>query len=192
MNFDAIIVQWVNGHNAPWLDEVMWTVSQPTTWIPLYVLLLGLIAYRYRNLRKVFTILIWFVIAVGLSDFICSGILKPFVGRQRPTWDDTVSALHLVHGYIGGEFGFCSSHAATTMVVATLFSMLYRSKIAAWCLGAWVVVVCYSRIYLGVHYLTDIMAGLLIGALLAVVAWLVLTHLYNVDDEDEESPQADS
>lgn len=191
MNFDARIVVWVNSHNAPWLDSLMWAISQPTTWIPLYVLLLGLLAYRYRSWKRVFTVFVWVVIAVVLSDYICSGVLKPVVGRLRPTWDPSVPVLHHVNGYVGGQFSFCSSHAATTMAIATIFSMLYRNKIATCCLMTWVAIIGYSRIYLGVHYLTDIIAGLLVGLLLGTLAWLVLTHLYHVDD-DEESPQADS
>jgi len=168
----------------------MWTVSTPTTWIPLYVLLLVLLGFAYKRktwsdtMRTLFTILIGFAVAVALSDYICSGLLKPLICRLRPTHDGSVPLLHIVNGYKGGLYGFCSSHAANSMAVALLFSLLYRKKIATVLLMLWVALVCYSRIYLGVHFPTDIIAGLFVGSLMAVVAWVILTLVFHVDDED--------
>ena len=183
MNIDAQIVLWINGHYAEWLDQVMWVISRANTWIALYVLLVGLIVYRYRNWKSVLFILIGFGIAVGLSDYTCSGILKPLVCRPRPTHEPALKGmLHLVNGYTGGLYGFCSSHAANTMSVGLLFSMLYRNKIATAGLMTWVALNCYSRMYLGAHYPTDILCGLLIGSAWAVLVWWVLTRLLHVDD----------
>lgn len=183
MNIDAQIVLWINGHYAEWLDQVMWVISRANTWIALYVLLVGLIVYRYRNWKSVLFILIGFGIAVGLSDYTCSGILKPLVCRPRPTHEPALEGmLHLVNGYTGGLYGFCSSHAANTMSVGLLFSLLYRNKIATAGLMTWVALNCYSRMYLGVHYPTDILCGLLIGSAWAVLVWWVLTRLLHVDD----------
>lgn len=183
MNIDAQIVLWINGHYAEWLDQVMWVISRANTWIALYVLLVGLIVYHYRNWKSVLFILIGFGIAVGLSDYTCSGILKPLVCRPRPTHEPALEGmLHLVNGYTGGLYGFCSSHAANTMSVGLLFSLLYRNKIATAGLMTWVALNCYSRMYLGVHYPTDILCGLLIGSAWAVLVWWVLTRLLHVDD----------
>ena len=183
MNLDADILLWINGHNYPWLDEVMWIVSNPKTWIPLYVVLVALLAYRYRDWRAMIFVLAAFGIAVGLSDYMCSGIIKPLVCRLRPTHEPAIDPIHLVHGYAGGLYGFCSSHAANSMAVALLFSLLYRKKTATVLLMGWVAVVCYSRMYLGVHYPGDIVAGLFIGALFAVlVYWALARWQLRVDD----------
>ncbi len=190
MGIDTDIVVWVNGHHSAFLDSFMWTVSTPTTWIPLYVLLLVLLGFAYKRrtwsgtMHTLFTILIGFAIAVALSDYICSGICKPLFCRLRPSHDGSVPLLHLVNGYKGGLYGFCSSHAANSMAVALLFSLLYRKKIATVLLMLWVALVCYSRIYLGVHFPTDIIAGLFVGSLMAVVVWVTLTLVFHVDDED--------
>ena len=176
MNIDASILLWINGHYNEWLDGFMWTVSRSNTWIPLYVLLVGLIAYRFRNWKVVLLILVGFGIAVGLSDFTTSGILKPLVARYRPTHEPGIDPLHLVNSYIGGRYGFCSSHAANTMACALLFSLLYRHKTATAGLMTWVALNCYSRMYLGAHYPLDILCGLLIGALWAVLVYWALTR----------------
>lgn len=177
LELDADILLWINGHYSDWLDTLMWTISKSRTWIPLYVLLVGLVIYKYRNWKAVLLILVGFAIAVGLSDFTCSGILKPLVARLRPTHEPALDPLHPVNGYIGGRYGFCSSHAANTMSCAMLFSLLYRNKYATVGLMTWVALNCYSRMYEGVHYPSDIIAGLLIGCLWAVLVWWGLTFL---------------
>lgn len=184
LNADSSILLWINGHYSDWLDLFFWYVSKAATWIPLYVVLVGLIAYKYQNWRTVLIILIGFGAAVGLSDYLCSSILKPLVCRLRPTHEPALEGMvHLVRGYTGGLYGFCSSHAANTMAVGLLFSLLYRKKTATAGLMTWVALNCYSRMYLGVHYPTDIICGLLIGSLWAVLVWLALSRWLHVDDE---------
>ena len=179
----------INGWHAPWADQLMWIISAKATWIPLYLLLIGLLVWRYRKpamtnvkwLQRVpacVVIIVVIGLAVGAADFIASGILKDLVARPRPTRvPELEGVLHLVNGYKSGKFGFVSSHAANTMAVALLFSLIWRNKIATVGLMLWVAANCYSRMYLGVHYPTDILGGLLIGAAVAVAAYVVLRRL---------------
>ena len=182
MNFDSDILIWINGHHTEWLDTAMWWISHPRTWLPLYVLLIGLVVVRYRSWKTALLIIVGFIIAVGASDIICSGVLKPWVCRLRPTHEPALDPLHLVNGYTGGRYGFCSSHAANTMAVGLFFSLLYKNKIATLGLMIWVAINCYSRMYLGAHYPSDIIVGLLIGALSAVLVWIALTRWLHVGD----------
>ena len=182
MSIDADILLWINGHYTEWLDSLMWLISSPRTWLPLYVLLIGLVAYRFRSWKAALFIILGFIVAVGLSDFTCSGILKPLVCRLRPTHEPALDPLHLVNGYTGGLYGFCSSHAANTMAVALLFSLLYKNKYATAGLMAWVALNCYSRMYLGAHYPSDIIVGLLVGCLWSVLVWWSLIRWLHVGD----------
>ena len=224
--------QWllaINGWHAEWADILMWYVSKSTTWLPLYALLVGFVVYkfgiqwylstqdipnspntpnyRYTALLRVFIVLAGFAVAVGLSDFISSGIIKPWVSRLRPTHEPALAGmLHLVNGYTGGMYGFVSSHAANTMACALLFSLLYRNKYATVGLMLWVALNCYSRMYLGVHYPADIIGGLAIGALMATLTYGMVRRLVERVDErsegagascrwpegDEDYPTADS
>jgi undecaprenyl-diphosphatase len=191
MHIDTEVLLAINGWHAPWADTLMWIVSAKTTWIPLYLLLIVLLARRYRRpamtsvkwLQRVpagAVIILVIGLAVGAADFIASGILKELVARPRPTRvAELEGVLHLVNGYRSGQYGFVSSHAANTMVVALLFSLIWRNKIATVGLMLWVAANCYSRMYLGVHYPTDILGGLIVGVLVAAVAyrWLGRCHL---------------
>ena len=189
IHIDTEILLAINGWHAPWADTLMWIISAKATWIPLYVLLIGLLIWRYRQpvpnavkwLQRVPACVVMIVVialAVGAADFIASGILKEWVARPRPTRvPELEGALHLVNGYKSGRYGFVSSHAANTMACALLFSLIWRNKIATCGLMLWVAANCYSRMYLGVHYPLDILGGLTVGALVAVGAFALLRSL---------------
>ena len=188
IHIDTEILLAINGWHAPWADRLMWIVSAKETWIPLYLLLIGLLVWRYRKpamtsvkwLQRVPACVVMIVViglAVGAADFIASGILKELVARPRPTRvPELEGVLHLVNGYKSGRYRFVSSHAANTMAVALLFSLIWRNKIATVGLMLWVAANCYSRMYLGVHYPTDILGGLMVGALVAVVVYAILVR----------------
>ena len=118
------------------------------------------------------------------------------MARPRPTRvPELEGVLHLVNGYRSGQYGFVSSHAANTMACGLLFSLIWRKKIATVGLMLWVAVNCYSRMYLGVHYPSDILGGLMVGALMAVVAYQVLLKfgvLSRHDADEEQSNCTDS
>ena len=186
LHIDTEILLAINGWHAPWADRVMWIISEKTTWFALYGLLIGLLIHKYRKpaanavkwLQKVpvcVVMIVMIVLAVGLADFVASGILKDLVARPRPSRvPELEGVLHLVNGYKSGQFGFVSSHAANTMACGILFSLIWRKKIATLGLMLWVAMNCYSRMYLGVHYPLDIIGGLLVGALVAAVAYWCL------------------
>ena len=180
----------INEAHTTWADAIFWTVSQTTTWVPLYALLVALLIMKFRRQRTsigswqvptVVVALLLFALAVGGADLICAQLIKPLVARPRPTHDAELSALvHIVNGYRGGAYGFCSNHAANTMACATLFAAIYTHD-RSWLthlyvtlpLIVWVLLNCYSRMYLGVHYPLDILAGLVVGTVIALVAWLL-------------------
>ena len=189
LHIDTEVLLAINGWHAPWADTLMWIISAKATWIPLYVLLIGLLIWRYRQpvptavkwLQRVPACVVMIVVialAVGAADFIASGILKEWVARPRPTRvPELEGVLHLVNGYKSGRYGFVSSHAANTMACGLLFSLIWRNKIATCGLMLWVAANCYSRMYLGVHYPLDILGGLTVGALVAVGAFALLRSL---------------
>ena len=176
----------INGWHAPWADTLMWIISLRVTWIPLYLWMIWALYKRYRQpaktdnkwLKRIPTGLVMIgvmVLVVGMADFIASGILKGWVARPRPSRvPELEGVLHLVNNYRSGRFGFVSSHAANTMAMGLLFSLIWRKKTATIGLMLWVAANCYSRMYLGVHYPLDILGGLMVGTLTALLGFALL------------------
>ncbi len=198
--------QWllaINGCHAPWADTLMWIISGKITWLPLYALLIALIFVRCKKLTTIHQppttkhsnpwllggiILLAVAGSAGLADLISSGIIKSAVCRLRPTHEPALAGLvHLVNGYTGGKYGFVSSHAADTMACALSFSLFWvytsdnkkRAHLTVTLpLMVWVALNCYSRMYLGVHYPGDIIGGLVVGVIVALVLFLGVRRVF--------------
>ncbi len=172
VNIDTDILLWINSMHTSLLDTFMWNVSSKYIWIPMYLLMVALLAKRYG--WRCLWMLLAIGVAFGLSDYI-SHLLKHIVCRPRPTHEESLADLiYIVNDYRGGKYGFPSSHAADTMSLALLFSLIWRDWRTTLTLMLWVTANCLSRMYLGVHYPGDIVCGLLLGATFALGAYWVL------------------
>ncbi len=150
-------------HNGHW-DVVMYWITNKYTWIPLY---LGLLVHIIKVFgRSSIYIILTLIAAAGLADFIASGIMKPLFMRPRPCHDPIIG--HLVHTIsgCGGKYGFSSSHASTSFALATSAGLLLYGRLKGVnLLFLWALIYSYSRIYAGVHYPSDIIAGAMVGIL---------------------------
>jgi undecaprenyl-diphosphatase len=99
-----------------------------------------------------------------ISDQLSSTVIKELVGRARPCHMiggvPVVSDIHLLVTCGGGK-SFPSSHAVNNFAVAAMFSAYYRRW--AWAFFAWATLVGLSRIFVGVHYPSDVLGGAVIG-----------------------------
>lgn len=171
-DFDAQLLMWFNAQHYDWLDAFWFMVSTRFVWVVLYIALAWLLMRRYgwkAGLGYVLAI----AAAVALADQTCATVIRPIIRRLRPSHpDNPLSAtLLFVNGYRGGHYGFPSCHAANTVAVATLITLLVRNRVLTTTIWAWCVANCYSRLYLGVHYPGDILAGAIVGALVGWGIW---------------------
>lgn len=168
----------LNGlHNGFW-DCFMMIYSWRLAWIPLYASFLY-VMLRNFPLRVNLACILLIVIIVTICDQTASTLLKPLVERMRPSNpDNPISPLvHVVAGYRGGSYGFPSSHAANAWGMAFYAAYLARrSKLTSF-LVVWAFVMSYSRIYLGVHYVGDILVGIFIGFLTATISYFIFLRV---------------
>lgn len=174
---DCRLTMAINGWNSAYADQAMWLVSSRLSW--LLILIAFLFTLRNKGWRQAVIAIVAVALTVLIADQLSSGIIKPLVERLRPSHCPALaSTLHTVNDYRGGMYGFASSHAANSFGIALIISLMMRSRPATTALTLWAMLQCYSRIYLGVHYLGDIAAGTIIGLLAAWVVYKILKWLY--------------
>lgn len=152
----------------PLLDEVLIILSRlgnsATVWIVIGVFLLFFRKWRISGVKLLLALLI------GL--FLINMGLKEWVGRLRPFQIDPSIALLIPEP---GEFSFPSGHANSSMAAATV---LLREKVPGRYFALFIaLVIAFSRIYLQVHFPTDILAGLLSGFLIGLSTCLLIDGL---------------
>lgn len=154
----------INHFHAPWLDTLMELISGKFTWVPLYALLL-FILYRKFGWKSLTVMVVSIVLSIVLSDQISVAFKNEFE-RLRPCHHPEVSQLlHLIVG-CGGKFGFVSSHAANTMALAIFIGMVMRKNWVSVMMLSYALLNSYSRVYLGKHYVADVVGGMVLGAII--------------------------
>lgn len=157
----------LNGSDSPFLDNLMWTYTRPIVWLPLFLFLIFMMFYKTPYKEAILT-LVLFLLVFGISDFVSSSIFKPLFHRFRPThYPGFEQYVDIVRNYRGGMYGFVSGHACTSFGIATFISLLFRNKWVTITSILWASINSYSRIYLGVHFISDIFFGALVGVLIA-------------------------
>lgn len=162
---DGIIVRAINSANTPFLDSFMYQFSYKWVWVPFYVTILAVLIRNF-TWRQLLIISVSIVLTILLADQLCASLLRPAIGRFRPSHSEFANLLHYVNDYHGGNYGFPSCHAANAFAIATLLCFIMRNAKFSIMLTAWVIVMAYSRMYLGVHYPTDLITGSIIGILI--------------------------
>lgn len=177
LSFDQQATLAVNGSNSLFWDNVMYTVTDTFSW-SLLIAMLIYILFKNTQLKGTLFILITIGLMIFVADRICSGMVKPMVGRWRPAQDPELMYLvDIVNGYRGGRFGFYSGHACNTCCMATFLALLFRSTRLTFILYFWSFTTTYTRLYLGVHYIGDVTVGFIVGATIGVLFYLLYYKL---------------
>ena len=176
--WDTDLFLILNGaHNSFW-DFIMYWASDKFIWIPVYALFLFILWRKYYT--KIWIVMLFAALLIFLSDQISVHLFKDVFQRLRPCNDPALEGMvHLVNGKCGGSFGFYSSHASNIFAIAVFVISLLGKK-NPWILLLiliWAGLIAYSRIYLGVHYPGDVIAGAMVGSFFG---WMVARFLKNL------------
>jgi undecaprenyl-diphosphatase len=140
----------------------MVAVTNRNTWIWVYILIILITLMRFGK-KGILTLLL-LVVTVAASDRLTSGILKPLFDRTRPC--HIVELKPRILANCSDQGSMPSSHAANHFALAVFMSLMATKRkyieIPVWIF--WAVLISYSRVYVGVHYPSDILIGAIIGA----------------------------
>lgn len=196
-SIDRWIVFTVNGWHTPLLDELFWYISSRAVWIPLYLLLIFL-SWRRFGTKKTLIFVGIVLGTIALVDLSSVYLFKETFQRFRPSHHALLTnKLHfyrmgfdketgkIPQYYKGGDFGFISSHASNFFAVATIVGLSLKKWYPKliWILLGISVIVCFSRLYLGVHYLSDLVCGAFWGVLIAYLSYRLLVKRFLLNDK---------
>lgn len=165
---DRPVLDWMIAHRTPELNSAVTTFTNLGLTVPMVVmavLLSGLLYWHYREIS------IWVLMVIAATgSVIFTWVGKAAVGRQRPPIVDAVAPYET-------SFSFPSGHTLNSTVIAGMLAYLtfwlakrvWVRVLAIIAAVVWAVSMGLSRIYLGHHWLTDVVFAWLLG-----MAWLAL------------------
>jgi len=187
--WDRSLFLFINGIESNLLTSVMRLITNVDNWIPFLVGYIILLlwwgrtkphsssgnrwkrAFAARNPRIV---LLCLIISTAASDQVCYH-LKHGIDRSRPCFEESLATDINYRGEVYGNRSFPSAHSANSASLATVTALAYP-PLAPFAYSV-AFLVGFSRIYLGVHYPVDVLAGWSIGVLCALGVWLVLRRM---------------
>lgn len=150
--------------HTPWLNSFMIMITEKNNLFILMLLIIIISLFKYKVRALIF--FLYLILLVGITDFTTAKIFKPWFGRLRPCHS---LELDMLVG-CGGKFGFWSNHAANIFAIFHFTILLFKKNSFFYLAYIMPVLVSISRIYLGKHYLTDVIVGGVYGILWA---WIV-------------------
>lgn len=177
--FERDLFFFLNGSDSTFLDSFMWLYSGKVVWLPLAAFILFVLVYK-KNWRESILILVSIALVITLCDQFASHFCKPIFARYRPTHHpDFMDQVKIVFDYRSGLYGFISSHAANAFGFAMFMSLLLRNKMFTWTIFSWSVLTAYTRIYLGVHFISDVVCGMFAGIFFGYVVYKLYLYVRN-------------
>lgn len=173
IEWDREVTVSLNGSDSLFMDNFAWLHTNPWFWIPLAVVAIFVIIRNIQPKKLIFA-LAAIVLTVVICDQLSSSLCKPLFERLRPSRDLMIlDSIDTVRGYRGGLYGFFSGHAANSFGLAVLFALFIRNWVLSVGIISWATLNAYIRVYLGVHFLGDVLTGAVVGTLVAVIIYLI-------------------
>ena len=182
------ILDYIQEHiRCGFLDAILPWITHVGSGYVIIIVAIALIAFK--KTRKIG---IESTAALLLMFIILNLILKNLIARDRPCWiNDTVEMLVKVPK----DYSFPSGHSAVAAIMATIVTA--NNKKAGIPVIIFALIVMFSRLYLYVHFPTDVLAGAIIGLIIAFTVLFAAKKIekresYQVDNQNDNQPPAAS
>ena len=186
IRFDKELMVQLNTLGTESWDQFWLLATNQLSWIPLYLLIFYLI-FKSLGWKKGLALVILTAALVTFSDQF-TVFLKNGFGRLRPNNDPTVNTMIRILKN-NKSFSFVSGHATTSMAVSLLMHLTLRKKFSfTWLFFIWPLLFAYSRIYIGVHFPMDVIAGALLGMGIGYLFYRLSLSMFAYMDRKAKQP----
>lgn len=190
---DKQMTLMLNFKGSSTTDQFWYLYSKLPTWIPLIaVIAFNCLRYHPGTTREKLYFFLCTIVLITLLDQTSASLIKPFAARLRPSHTPSLChLLHYVNNYRGGNYGFVSSHATNLVGLVTWLWHFFRHRVIRITMFCFAAMMCYSRIYLGVHFLGDVLMGSLLGFCMAQIFYFIISkklRFFTTDHPSYEIP----
>jgi undecaprenyl-diphosphatase len=172
LHIDKLVFDFINQSLAnSFFDHVLVFFRNPSSWIPLYIILAFFFILRFKKNGIIITI--FWLVGTGIADYTSSSIVKPAVERLRPCRDIDKNPEVIARVKCGPGYSFPSSHATNHFAMGVFFYLFFLRifRKYAFLFLVWAAIISFAQIYVGVHYPIDILGGTILGSLIGFGAY---------------------
>lgn len=180
--WDRELFIYLNGLGIERLDSFWIFITQEENWIPLYLIFIILIFLAYKKKQAIIVLigfLCSFLVTFGVTRFI-----KASVARVRP---NNVESLQEVIRILQEPtyYSFVSGHTSTSMAITTFMVLILRHRYKwVYIFYLWPILFATSRVYVGVHYPSDLAAGAFVGVIIAIIIYKICKKMLARGDRE--------
>lgn len=175
ITLDKELLVFLNGLGSESFDGMWLIITQQIYWIPFFIFLLYL-AQKKMGTKQILYILLFVSFIILFTDQF-TNFVKHHFDRLRPCNDPEIKDIIRIVLH-RNSFSFFSGHASNSMAVATFLFLILRKQYKYFGLiFFWPLIFAYSRIYLGLHFPTDILTGYVVGATVGFVFFKLYQNL---------------
>ena len=175
LTLDKELLIFLNGLGSSTFDPFWMVITKQSNWTPFFLILLYLI-FKKVGVKQTLYLLVFIIVLITISDQF-TNLVKDTFQRLRPCSDPNINSLIRVVKP-SETFSFFSGHASNSMAVSSFLYFILKDKFKYFgLLFLWPLIFAYSRIYLGLHYPTDIICGYIHGFILGFLFYKLFRFL---------------